>query len=220
MDTVSKDDHYAWRAFTADRVSALTGLSKRQLQYWDEQQFLTPSISRKGGRGRMRLYNFRDLVSLRAAAELRRDGISLQLIRKVAKHLQGLDYREPLAEVRCWSAAGRLYFAEADTVREGSRPDQTVVQMTVPVPQIVAGLERRIIEFDRMRPEGKVERRRGALGSKPLIAGTRIPVASIRRLAADGADEAEILEHYPDLTAADVAAALTEDDTPRRAIAG
>ena len=53
-----------------------------------------------------------------------------------------------------------------------------------------------------------------------MIAGTRIPVGSIRRLAADGADAREILELYPDLTAADVAAALTGGDTPRLANAG
>jgi DNA-binding transcriptional MerR regulator len=112
MGGVSLDDEFRWRAFTAEKVSALTGLTRRQLQYWDEQHFLSPSVSSRGGRGRMRLYDFRDLVSLRAAAELRRDGISLQLIRKVIKHLQELDYREPLAELRCWSADGRLYFTE------------------------------------------------------------------------------------------------------------
>jgi DNA-binding transcriptional MerR regulator len=216
---VSVDDDFHWRAFTAEKVSKLTGLTRRQLQYWDEQRFLSPSVSSRGGRGRMRLYNFRDLVSLRAAAELRRDGISLQLIRKVVKHLQELDYREPLAELRCWSVDGLLYFAEADTVREGRRPDQTVVEVTVPVPAIVSALEQQIVELDKRRP-GTIERRRGALGSKPVIAGTRIPVASIRRLAADGADEAEILELYPDLTWADVAAALTGGDSLRLVSAG
>ena len=151
MGDVSFDDSLGWRAFTAEKVSKLTGLTKRQLQYWDERRFLSPSVSSRGGRGRIRLYNFRDLVSLRAAAELRRDGISLQLIRKVVKHLQELDYREPLAELRCWSAEGRLYFAEADTVREGRRPDQTVVELLVPVSAIVSALEAQIVELDKRR---------------------------------------------------------------------
>jgi DNA-binding transcriptional MerR regulator len=217
---VSIDDDFRWRAFTADKVTKLTGLSRRQLQYWDEQRFLSPSVSSRGGRGKMRLYSFRDLVSLRAAAALRRDGISLQQIRRVVEHLQGLDYREPLAELRCWSAGdGKLYFAEAGTVRQGRRPDQTLVEVTVPVPAIVGALEQAIVQLDTRRV-GSIERRRGALGSKPVIAGTRIPVSSIRRLAADGADVNEILALYPDLTTADVAAALTGDDTPRLANVG
>jgi uncharacterized protein (DUF433 family) len=50
-----------------------------------------------------------------------------------------------------------------------------------------------------------------------VIAGTRIPVESLRRLRADGADEREILKLYPDLTAADVRVALSEEPRTRRA---
>ena len=66
------------RAFSRDRVQALTGLSARQLQYWDERGFLKPSLSSGRRRGR-RLYDFRNLVALRVAAELRGQGISLQI---------------------------------------------------------------------------------------------------------------------------------------------
>lgn len=210
-------DH-RWRAFTARKVIDLTGLTRRQLQYWDEQKFLSPSISSRSGRGRLRLYNFGDLVSLRAAADLRRGGISLQLIRKVVAHLHELDYKQPLAELRFNAVDGHLYFVEADTVREGSRPDQTIVELTVPVAEIVSDLEHRIIDLDRRQP-GQIEQRYGTLGSQPVIAGTRIPVASIKRLHDDGADEAEILQMYPDLTPADVRAALSEDNQPRHAAA-
>lgn len=211
---------HAYRAFTSAKTSALTGLSKRQLQYWDEQGFISPSLRRREGRGRRRLYDFRDLVSLRAAADLRENGISLQLIRKVVDHLRGLDYEHPLAELRFWVDEGRLYFSEAGTVREGRRPAQTVVEFFIPVAEIVEKLEAGIAELE-TRKVGTVERRRGVLGSKPVIAGTRIPIASIRRLHADGANEAEIIELYPDLTPADVHAALTdEENVPRRVSAG
>jgi DNA-binding transcriptional MerR regulator len=203
------------RAFTSEKVMALTGLSARQLQYWDEQRFLSPSLRRREGRGRRRLYDFRDLVSLRVAADLRRDGISLQLIRAAVRHLRDLDYEHPLSELRFWSVDGRLYFREADTVREGRWPAQIIAQFAVPVRAIVDELEQRIIELDK-RPEGQVEQRRGALGSKPVIAGTRISVASIQRLAADGADERAILMLYPDLTVRDIRAALAQEHSPRR----
>ena len=95
-------------------------------------------------------------------------------------------------------------------MREARQPAQTIAEVTIPLAEIVEDLEQRIIELDRRR-HGEVERRRGALGSKPLIAGTRIPVESVQRLREDGADEDEIIRLYPDLTPADVRAALAEE---------
>lgn len=66
-------------AFSVPKVRLLTGLSSRRLQYWDEQGLISPSVSSGAGKGRPRLYDFADLVSLRVAADLRRQGISLQL---------------------------------------------------------------------------------------------------------------------------------------------
>ena len=43
-DVAAKDD-LTVRAFTSEKVRKLTGLSARQLQYWDEQRFLSPSLS-------------------------------------------------------------------------------------------------------------------------------------------------------------------------------
>jgi DNA-binding transcriptional MerR regulator len=203
------------RAFTSEKVRVLTGLTPRQLQYWDERRFLSPSLRRRRGKGRRRLYDFRDLVSLRVAADLRREGVPLQLIRGAVEHLRGLDYQHPLSEVRFWHENGKLYFEESGTIREARRPAQTIAWFEVPLGEILAELEQGIVHLDR-REHGQVERRRGVLGSKPLIAGTRIPVESVHRLHADGADEREIMRLYPDLTVEDVRAALAEELPPRR----
>lgn len=219
MTGISHDDsRHTLRAFTSRKVCQLTGLTPRQLQYWDEQRFVSPSLRRQKGPGRRRLYDFRDLVSLRVASDLRRSGITLQAIRRVVNHLRGLDYANPLTELRFWVEGGRLYFSESDTVREASRPAQTIAEFVVPVGAIVEDLDEAIVRLDERRV-GEVERRRGVLGSKPVLAGTRIPVQTIQRLSDDGADEAEILELYPDLTPADVRAALDEELEPRRASA-
>lgn len=203
------------RAFTVEKALQLTGLSRRQLQYWDEQGFLRPSIAARAGRGRPRLYDFRDLVSLRVAANLRTDyGISLQQIRKVVEHLRGLDYEHPLTELQFFALRQRLYFREAGTVRSSHAPAQSLVTFTVPFEPIVHSLEAAIAKIDARRPSGQVERRRGTLGSKPVIAGTRIPVAAVQRMAVAGCSARQIAEHYPDLTAADIRGVLA---TRRRA---
>lgn len=43
---------------------------------------------------------------------------------------------------------------------------------------------------------------------KPIIKGTRIPVSLILNLLANGADNAEIKQDYPDLTDEDIKAAI------------
>jgi uncharacterized protein (DUF433 family) len=202
-------------AFTADRVSSLTGLSLRQLQYWDEQRFIAPALTARKGRGRKRLYSFRDLVSLRVAGQLRKLGISLQQIRKVHSHLKKLDYRQPLAELRFFVVGGRLYFQEANTIRAGQRPEQVVASYVVPVAGIAHDLAAQIAKLHERRP-GEIERRRGALGGQPVIKGTRVTVAAIKRLNRDGATRPEILEMYPDLKPVDIEAALAMETSTRR----
>ena len=202
-------------AFTAERVRLLTGLTLRQLQYWDERDFVRPSLTARQGRGRKRLYSFQDLVAIRVAADLRREGVSLQEIRKVADHLRALDYSKPLAEITFIAHGGHLYFKESNTWRKGMQPAQVLAQYVVPVQEISSDLRSRILEM-RKRVPGRIERRRGTLGSKPVFHGTRIPVATVKRLLRDGADSAEILKLYPDLTTEDVRAAEAMELPSRR----
>ncbi len=202
------------RAFSSDKVQRLTGLTRRRLQYWDERRFLSPSLFTRGGRGHRRLYDFRDLVSLRVAIQLRNEGVSLQEIRRAVEHLRSLDYAHPLAELRFEQVTGRLYFQEAGTIRAGRRPEQVIATFAIPFRAIVHRLESDIARLDR-RPLGQIERRRGVLGFKPVIAGTRIPVGSIQRLSRAGASISEIRRLYPDLTGKDVRAALAAESVAR-----
>jgi DNA-binding transcriptional MerR regulator len=210
-DTVMGATDLSVRAFTSDKVSRLTGLTRRRLQYWDERGFISPNLSKSvEGRGHRRLYDFKDLVSLRVATQLRSEGVSLQEIRRTVGHLRGLDYQHPLAEIRFEQVKGRLYFQEAGTIRSGRRPEQVIATFAIPFRAIVHRLEQDIAKLDR-RPFGRIERRRGVLGSKPVIAGTRIPVASIQRLSSAGASVTRIRQLYPDLTGKDIRAALAAE---------
>jgi uncharacterized protein (DUF433 family) len=46
-----------------------------------------------------------------------------------------------------------------------------------------------------------INRKKGVMGGEPVFAGTRIPVHLVASMLATGADEADILEGYPKLTA-------------------
>lgn len=60
-------------------------------------------------------------------------------------------------------------------------------------------LDARIRDLD--EAEATIGRVRGVLGGEPVFKGTRVPVRMIAAMLAQGADEAEILEGYPSLTA-------------------
>jgi len=66
--------------FTSQEVMALTGLTPRQLQWWDERGVVKPE--REGHR---RLYSLKQLTEVAVICELRRKGFSLQGVRKVLR---------------------------------------------------------------------------------------------------------------------------------------
>lgn len=69
--------------FTSREVVGLTGITPRQLQWWDERGIVAPR--REGHR---RLYSLDDLAEVAVICELRRRAFSLQRVRKVMRFLQ------------------------------------------------------------------------------------------------------------------------------------
>lgn len=202
-------------AWTTEQVLRITGVSKRRLGYWLDKQIISADVDEARGRGRVRLWSFSNLVEVRVVMWLR-DRVSLQLIGKIVSQLRDHGVDQPLSEVR---------FAVVDTGRS-RRPTDVVVQRSdgsweTPIDgqvvmEVVLPLERFADELrvaserDRAgrRQPGRVERRRGRMGSVEVLAGTRVPVAAIRRLDAAGWSAERIVENYPGLTVRDVTVAL------------
>ena len=71
------------RQFSSNDVIALTGITARQLQWWDERGVVVP-----GREGHRRVYSWDELVTVAVICQLRRRGFSLQRMRKVIAFLQ------------------------------------------------------------------------------------------------------------------------------------
>jgi DNA-binding transcriptional MerR regulator len=71
------------QSFPSHGVIALTGITARQLQWWDERGVVKPQ--RQGHR---RLYSMQNLTEIAVICQLRRKGFSLQGVRKVMRFLQ------------------------------------------------------------------------------------------------------------------------------------
>lgn len=190
-------------AFPADRAAKLAAVSRRQLVYWDLRGLVGPGIRRRLRRGEVRLYTFTDLVCLYVLGKLRSQ-FSLQRLRRVVQHLRSRGYDEPLAELK-FATRGRheIYFQHADGSWEGDlRGDQIVFEETIRLDVI-----RREIRSATRRGEddfGRIDHRRGLRASKPVFAGTRLPVQTVVNWLNNGFTTEQVIAAYPDLTEVDV----------------
>ncbi len=88
--------------FNTKAISRITGLSQRQIDYWDRTHFIKPSVSDAAGKGSVRLYSFNDLIQLKIAKTLMDKGVSLQKIRKAITYLKKnmQEIEKPLSELK------------------------------------------------------------------------------------------------------------------------
>lgn len=198
-------------AFTADHVCRLTGLSARQLSYWSDTQFFTPTLL-DGHRRRAfgRIYAFRDVVGLRTIALLRKK-VPLQELRRVGEWLHTHQQSEtPWASLSFALAGRRVVFFDPTSGRhvEARGDGQTVMEMNL---EPIANEMR--VAASRLRERqtdqyGKIVRNRYVVHNAWVVAGTRVPIEGIRNFHRAGYDAAAIIKEYPRLTLEDVEAAL------------
>jgi uncharacterized protein (DUF433 family) len=208
-------DRLVDRAWTTEQVLRITGVSKRRLGYWLDKQIISADVDEARGRGRVRLWSFANLVEVRVVMWLR-DRVSLQLIGRIVLHLRKRGIDQPLSELRFAVVdTGRPRLPTDVVVQQSDGSWETAIEGQV-VMEVVLPLERFADELRvaserdraRRRQPGRVERRRGRLGSVEVLAGTRVPVTAIQRLDAAGWSAARIVENYPGLTERDITVAL------------
>lgn len=113
--------------FRSQTVSRITGVTQRQLGYWDATDFIKPSIGEANGQGSTRLYSFSDLIQIRVASEFLARGLSLQRIRKCLAYLGARmpKVENPLAQLRLLTDGDTIFLlthdrrAMLDTLRHG-----------------------------------------------------------------------------------------------------
>jgi uncharacterized protein (DUF433 family) len=200
--------------FSEDMASRLTGVSVRQLRYWDRDGFFSPSLADPDrSLPYSRLYSFRDVVALKVLNALRNDAkVPLQHLREVKEALLSLGDRL-WGETTLYVHNKRVVFVnpETDTLEEVVS-GQGILQ----IPLSVASSNMRDA-INRMKQRsadqiGKLERRRKVAHNQLVIAGTRIPVESIKAFAAEGYSIERIKLEYPTLADEDIRAAINYAD--------
>jgi len=208
-------------AFSEEQTSRLTGVSMGQLRYWDRTDFYRPAYAEKNRRLTFsRIYSFRDIVALRVLNTLRNDlGVSLPHLREVSHRLSFLR-DERWTGVKLWVLDKRVVWQEPKSEIPQEVLSGQYVLKPIALEEVVDSTKASIAQMPRARREGsigRVERKRNVSRNAPVIAGTRIPVATIKRFHDAGYSAEAIIEEYPDLTTQDVRAALVYATNDRAA---
>ena len=140
-------------AFNTNTILNLTGLTMRQVDYWDRTHFIKPSLKEASGYGTTRLYSFADLVQLKVAKTLIDKGVSLQKIRKAITYLKKNfpDIAKPLAEMRFLTDGETIFVLTKDkkTMLDTLAKGQMV--FTLAIGEIIEGLKGEVEKIGRDR---------------------------------------------------------------------
>jgi uncharacterized protein (DUF433 family) len=210
---VDRTQNVVVAAFTEDQANRLTGVSLRQLRYWNQDGFFKPSLEMDGdGDPSLRLYSFRDLVCLKIISQLRNESrVPLSNLKEAKERLAHLG-DDVWAKTTLYVLNKRVVFENPDT---GEKEDVANGQGVLQIPlKVVTGDMVEAVQALRRRSDtsiGQIDAKR--TGAKnPVIAGTRIPVRSIKDFAEAGYSVDQIVEQYPSLTPDDVRAAIAYKD--------
>jgi uncharacterized protein (DUF433 family)/DNA-binding transcriptional MerR regulator len=205
-------------AFSEEQTERLTGLSRSQLRYWDRTSFYSPTYAETNRRiAFSRIYSFKDIVALRVLHVLRNQyKISLQHLRDVSVKLRRLtDNPDCWIETKLYPLNGRVVWYEPGTALPQEVASGQYVASVV-LSDVVQETKRAVVLLPTSRDAAKigaVKKSKYILQNTAVLAGTRIPIATIKRFAEAGYSVEEILKEYPDITAKDVEAALNYKDS-------
>lgn len=198
-------------AFSAEQAERLTGLSSAQLREWDAAGFFQPSYAAENRRSPYsRIYSFEDLVGLRVLSILRNTHrVSLQHLKAVARKLA--QYApQPWSELTLYVLNKEVHFRNpSDGLVQGAVSGQLAVP--VPISSVVEDVKARAEKLRERNKDtvGQVERHRFVVHNEAVVAGTRIPLSTLRSFADAGYSIEEILREYPSLAREDVETALS-----------
>ncbi len=114
-------------AYMLETVARVTGASVKQLIHWDLSGLVSPSIAAAHGKGTRRVYSFLDILAIKTAVTLRREGISLQKVRRCIRYLRDHqpEVEQPLAGLNLVTDGASVFLLSQDP-REAWRDRQIV----------------------------------------------------------------------------------------------
>jgi DNA-binding transcriptional MerR regulator len=139
--------------YTSTDVARISGVSLRQLQWWDERNVVSPRQA-----GHRRVYLPHEVIEVSVIAELRRKGFSLQKIRRVLRFLQKdmgkrlSDALSAQSEIHLLTDGKSIYLEEApdriiDLLKNAKQP-MFLVSVTDQVRRLSAAAQKKPVKSE------------------------------------------------------------------------
>lgn len=196
-------------AFSADQVAKLTGLTMRQLAYWDDTGFFCPQYAAESRRSPYsRIYSFADLVGLRTVSLLKNGyNVSMAHLKETAERLsQHTDHPWSDIKLAVWNR--KITWIDPET----GKPSEVVSGQYIMFEMIdvIEDMKTKTVALKTRTDDeyGKIIKARNIAHNRPVFAGTRIPISAVINFADAGFSVQDIIKEYPSLTERDVTAAL------------
>lgn len=155
-------------AFNSQFVSSLTGASISQLNNWDKNNLVKPSVVRSEGKGSIRLYSFEDIIEVKTIIYLRQTRVSMQKIKTAIEYLKKeLKYDKPLKEAKLVSNGKTILVSSEDinTIRKhwiaASDYGQIVFDFIVPLDSLVEEVHNKIIKYEKRLDKSEEDYKKG-----------------------------------------------------------
>jgi predicted RNase H-like HicB family nuclease len=139
--------------FNTKAIEKITGLTPRQIDYWDKTHFIKPSIAEAKGYGSARLYSFTDLVQMRVAKTLIDKGITLQKIRKSITYLKKNmpDVEKPLSELKFLTDGNTLFVITGDDRQIVDTLKKGQLVFAIALGDLIEELKGKVIDIEKER---------------------------------------------------------------------
>ena len=207
--------------FTTEQASRVTGLTTRQLRYWDKTGFFITGLE-NGAELLTKLYSFRSLVGLRTIAELRTiHHVPLHELRKVGAELAAR-HQTPWASLTLYVSGRRVFFDDPFSGRLSAVRPKGQTALPIAMTRIAHETQAAVNRLRQRDSEqiGKINQKRNIVHNEPVVEGTRIATKAIWNLSSAGYDTAGIIREYPGLTPKDIEAAVNFERRRREDKAG
>ena len=129
--------------FTPRQVTRLTGIPYSTLNLWAKSGLILPSIEQGSGSGNERVYSLADLITLKIAFALRKEGVSTRSLKNVILFLREREGMEqPLAQARLVVRDGDVVAVRSDKelISVLSNPGQTYFSFVLDLPRTLGEL--------------------------------------------------------------------------------
>ena len=139
--------------FTSREVCEIIGLTRRQIQHWNQSGLIGPSLSTQGGHAR---YTFQDLISFRTAKKLLDAGVSLQRIRRSIGELKRIlpTIKRPLVELTLVATEDMVLVFYEGTVFEAVSGQEWIVEVAE-IQRAVEKWHKRVYQIKKYRENNR-----------------------------------------------------------------